>query len=304
MDLVGDADDGALNMKLSRLSIALALGAALAGCGGGNSAGDPSVATISASPTRYGATMTIAIVGRNLGSTELAVDGRCDNLTKAAGATDDAVQYTCTVRTVGDLVPRVRVAGGSRELGSVRATIPTPRVSVTLTDGSRSGTFVVELDPVAAPLAVDNFLAYVGTTSAASFYRSTAVTYVDPTVGILMGGYTVGAAGVLVAKAATRPAIALEASASRLHLRGTVGMYRRGDENSATTEWFVNTQNNAFLDVGSAQNPAGFTIFGTVVDGLDIVDIAAGVAVKTDLGTGFTNVPDTPMTISAISQTR
>lgn len=293
-----------MSMNPSRLTLTLALGVLLAACGGGNSANDPSVATMSASPSRYGATMTIAIVGRNLGATELVVDGRCDNLTQAAGATEDAVQYTCTVRTVGDLIPRLRVAGGSRELGSVRATIPAPRVSVTLTDGARSGTFVVELDPVAAPLAVDNFLAYVGTTSAASFYRTTAVTYVDPAVGILMGGYTIGAGGALAAKLATRPAIALEASASRLNLRGSVGMYRRGDANSATTEWFINTQNNAFLDVGSAQNPAGFTIFGTVVDGLDVVDVAAGVAVKTDLGTGFTNVPDTPMTISAISQTR
>lgn len=291
-------------MNVFRYTTLLALGAALAACGGGNSGSDPSVATMTAAPSRYGATMTIAIVGRNLGATELAVDGRCDNLTKLSGATEDAVQYTCVPRTVGDLVPRLRLSTGGREIGSVRATIPAPRVSVTLSDGSRSGTFVVELDPQAAPQAVDNFLAYVGTGAATSFYRNTAVSYVDPAVGVLMGGYTIGAGGVLVAKAPTRAAVPLEASATRLNLRGTVGLYRRGDENSATSEWYVNTRDNPFLDVGSAQNPAGFTVFGTVVEGLDVLDVAAAVPIKTDAGTGFANVPQAAITLTAISQTR
>lgn len=275
----------------------------LAACGGGSGGDAPSVQTMSVqTPVRYGQSTTIAIVGRNLGATTLAVDGRCDDLTRLATSTEDNVQYSCVVRTIGEMVPRLRDASGGRELGSVRVTIPLPRVSVTIGDGTRSGTFVIELDPQATPITVDNFLAYV--TATGNFYRNTVIAYASAERGILLGGYTANAAGALQAKATTRAPITLEASAQRKHERGTVGMFRRGDANSATSEWFVNTQNNTLFDVGSAENPLGFAVFGRIVEGLDIVDIAAGVPVRGDAGTGFDRVPSPNVGISSISQTR
>lgn len=292
-------------MIIPRFLSALAVTVLLPACGGGGNAGDtPSVTTLTASPPRYGQTMTIAVIGRNLSGIDVSVDGRCDNLVKAAGGADDAVQYTCTPRAIGEIVPRVRNAQGGRELGSVKVDIPLPRVSVAIGDGTRSGTFVIELDPVAAPATVDNFLTHVGASTVTSFYRNTVVTHADPAMGILLGGHVIGSDGALVGKPGTGGPITLEARADRKQLRGTVGMFRRGGANSATTEWFVNTQDNPTLDVGSAENPLGFAVFGRVIEGLAVPEVLAAAPTRLDEATGFPRVPSPAVGISAISQTR
>lgn len=287
-------------------SLLLALAASLGACGGGGSdgAGSAAVSTMTASPTRYSQTMIIAIVGRNLlQGIEVFVDGPCSNLVRAAGGTDDAVQYTCLVDGVGEIVPRVRNAVGQRELASVRAQIPLPQVSVTLSDGTQSGTFIIELDPVAAPLTVQNFIAYASGGNNA-YFRNTAMTFADPARGILLGGYNAGANGVLIAKAPTRSPIPIESDNGLKNVRGAVAMYRRGDASSAANEWLINTQDNPSLDRGSAENPAGFAVFGKVVDRLDVVEVAAAVATAPELVSGSPRAPIAPVRITAISQTR
>ena len=54
---------------------------------------------------------------------------------------------------------------------------------------------------------------------------------------------------------------------------GTVSMARTGDPNSATAQFFINVANNKRLDFRSA-DPAGYgyTVFGKVVDGMDVVN--------------------------------
>lgn len=283
----------------------------LASCGGGGGSsadggGSPTVQTMSASPFRYGQTMTIAIVGRNLDQgIDLVVDGACNNVTRVAGGTGDAVQFTCLVKGVGEIVPRVKSFGGQREIASVKVNVPLPRVSVTLTDGSRSGTFVIELDPTTALNTVDNFLAYA-TTPTTPFYRDTLVSYADPAMGIRLGGHTANAVGngaSLVTKSPTRDPIPVEAGNGLKNLRGTVAMAARSATDPAIL-WWVSTQDNPSLDLGSAENPLGYTVFGKVVEGLAVAETTAGVPTIIELVSGSLRAPVTAVKISAISQIR
>lgn len=292
---------------------ALTLAATLAGCGGaGGGSGDdgssPSVANLTANPTRYGQTMVVTISGRNLlQGVDVGIEGgRCDNLTQSAGASNDTVQFNCVVRSLGEMTARVRTTTGGRELGSVRFSIPVPQVRVTLTEGTgstaRAGSFVIELDPAAAPATVDNFLAYA--TAGGPFYVNTLVSFAEPTQGIVLGGFQQNAQGVLSTKTPTREPIALEASAERRNLRGTVAMFRRSNDAQATTEWVVNTQDNPFLDVGSVAYPGGLAVFGRITEGIEIAEEAAKVPVRFDLVNELSRVPVTAIRISAITQIR
>ena len=298
---------GWLSAGLVWLSLALAFG--LASCGGGGSdAAESSVSSIVASPTRYSQTMVVSVSGRNLGSVvEMTVDGPCVNITRIASNSEDAAQWTCVVNGLGDLVPRIRQTVTRRELGSVRVNIPTPRVSMTLSDGTRSGPVVLELDPLAAPSTVDNFLAYV----ASGFYRSTLIHRTFSTVGILGGAFTAdaGNAGALLAKPATRPAFTPNNNAGQLNLRGTIAMVRDANAAPATTQFFINTADNEKFDIGGVDTPQGpvlfpNVVFGRVVEGLAVVNEAAIVPTGTEQTLRLDNVPVTPITITAISQTR
>ena len=301
-----------MNTKIRLLNAALALGLGLimAACGGGGSGGEgsgaASVSTMSASPTRYGQTMTINVTGRNLDQgIDMVVEGNCQNLTRVAGGTADGVQFTCIVRGIGEIVPRVRAFDGQRELASLKVSIPLPRVSLTLSDGSRSGAVLLELDPVAAPNTVDNFLAYATTPATAPFYRGTAVSYADPAMGIRLGGFTLhsSGSGALTAKTPTRDPIPVEAGNGLKNLRGTVALVARQVGDPAV-QWWISTKDNPTLDLGSAENPAGYTVFGKVVEGLEIVEVATAVPTLVELVSGSTRAPVTGVTISAISQTR
>lgn len=278
----------------------------LASCGGGSGSdggGSPAVSTMSASPVRYSQGMTIDIVGRNLDQgIDLVVDGPCTNVVRVAGGTGDRVQFTCVVKGVGEIVPRVKSFDGQREIASVKVSVPLPRVSVTLTDGTQTGSFVIELDPAAAPSTVDNFLAYA-TSGTTPFYRNAAVSYADPAMGIRLGGYTVSGNGVLTLKAPTRDPIPVEAGNGLKNERGTVAMAQR-DTADRATEWWVSTQDNPSLDRGSAENPLGYTVFGKVVEGLAVVETAAAVPTIIELVSGSLRAPVRGVTISAISQIR
>lgn len=293
--------------SLSRLAavlvvLPLALLAGCGGSGGGADGGGAFVSNITVSSVRFGATMGITVTGRNLGAAiELTVDGDCTDVTRVVGTSDDAVQWTCVVRGLGELVPRVRNSETRRELGSVKVNVPAPRVSITATDGTRSGTFVMELDPVAAPKTVENFLAYVNTTPT-SFYRNTLFHRVVPAVGVFGGGFTNGLSNSLLPKSATRPAIPLEAGLK--NLRGTVAMFRGAAATSATSQFFINTSDNPQFDTGANGDPAGYAVFGRVIEGINVVDEINTVPTGYDVGQAVSGVPSIPVSITAISQIR
>lgn len=142
------------------------------------------------------------------------------------------------------------------------------------------GTIVIELDQAKAPVTVSNFLGYVKS----GFYDGTVFHRVIPNFMIQGGGFTAN-----MQQKPTREAIVNESANGLLNKRGTIAMARTPDPNSATAQFFVNLQDNSFLDKAKAQDGYGYCVFGKVVKGMSVVDAIAGV--KTGTVGGFQDVP-------------
>jgi peptidyl-prolyl cis-trans isomerase A (cyclophilin A) len=132
------------------------------------------------------------------------------------------------------------------------------------------GDFTVELFDKDAPISVENFLRYVddGHFDGTIFHR------IVPGFVIQGGGLTPD-----FASKKTRAPIANEATNGLKNERGTLSMARTNDINSATSQFFVNLSDNAFLDHTKAQH--GYAVFGRVTEGLEIVDKIAKVRTGT-----------------------
>ncbi len=157
-----------------------------------------------------------------------------------------------------------------------------------------AGKIRVELYPEAAPKTVANFLDYVK----AGHYDGTQFHRVIDGFMIQGGGYTAD-----YKQKPTRPPIAIESEQSSkagvLNVPGTIAMARTGEPNSATSQFFINVADNQRLNFRSA-DPQGFgyTAFGKVVSGMDVVNKIA----KTPTGQGGpfpTDVPRTPVIINS-----
>jgi peptidyl-prolyl cis-trans isomerase A (cyclophilin A) len=299
-------------MSIRGICFALCLSGALglAGCGGGagsgGGSGGPSVSNLQAETVQYGRAMIVSVSGAGL-SEGVRLDGgaACPQETAVAGGTDNVQRFTCRVAVTGELVVRIRTSTGGRELASLRVSVPNPQVSIRLTqaaqDGppsiaARSGTFVVELDPVAAPRTVNNFLDYVN----GGFYANTIFQRVERDILAEAGGYT----NTRAVKPPTAPAIPSEANNGLKNVRYSLAMARGADPNSATSVFFVNLADNPGLDFGSAANPAGFTVFGRVVSGQEVIDVLNTVEVRPNLGLELPFLPVTNVVIAAATQTR
>jgi peptidyl-prolyl cis-trans isomerase A (cyclophilin A) len=70
----------------------------------------------------------------------------------------------------------------------------------------------------------------------------------------------------------TRAPIPLESRNGLVNTRGTVAMARTGDPNSATSQFFINVQDNGFLNAAESRDGNGYAVFGKVVSGMDVVD--------------------------------
>lgn len=149
------------------------------------------------------------------------------------------------------------------------------------------GTILLELEPERAPRTVANFLAYVK----AGHFKGTIFHRVIPGFMIQGGGHTED-----LTEKPTLPPVMNEAKASGLkNLLGTVAMARTEDPDSASAQFFINTADNASLDP-SATSP-GYTVFGRVVGGMDVVQKIE--QVRTVWRKGMQNVPDYPVRIKA-----
>jgi peptidyl-prolyl cis-trans isomerase B (cyclophilin B) len=131
------------------------------------------------------------------------------------------------------------------------------------------GTFVIQLDPAKAPKSVENFLSYVD----GQHYDGTIFHRVIPTFMIQGGGYD-----QQLEKKPVRAPIQNEADNGLKNKRGTVAMARTGDPHSATAQFFVNVVDNAFLDHTAKDGTGwGYSVFGKVIEGMDVVDKIKGV---------------------------
>ncbi len=149
------------------------------------------------------------------------------------------------------------------------------------------GDIVIELDAEDAPVTVANFLKYVED----GFYDGTVFHRVIPGFMIQAGGFTAD-----MRQKKTRETITSEAGNGLKNNRGTIAMARKNDPDSAASQFFVNVVNNSYLDYVEGRNP-GYTVFGRVVEGMDVVDAIA--AVKTTTRGGLQNVPVEPVVINS-----
>ena len=131
------------------------------------------------------------------------------------------------------------------------------------------GTIVLELYPDKAPKTVENFLQYVND----GHYKGTIFHRVIPGFMVQGGGFNPD-----YVQKKTRPPVQNEANNGLKNDVGTVAMARTSDPHSATGQFFINHKNNEFLNftAPSAQG-WGYTVFGKVVKGMDVVNKIAAV---------------------------
>ena len=138
-------------------------------------------------------------------------------------------------------------------------TVKNPTVVITTSQGE----IVIELDPEKAPITVENFLQYVDD----KHYDGTIFHRVIKNFMIQGGGFDAD-----MIQKPTRDSIKNEANNGLVNETGTIAMARTNIVDSATSQFFINTKNNASLNFRSP-NPQGYgyCVFGKVIDGMDVV---------------------------------
>lgn len=173
-----------------------------------------------------------------------------------------------------------------------------PEVTIQIS-GAVSGTIVLELYPDKAPVTVANFIGYVKS----GFYDGLIFHRVIPDFMIQGGGYDPS-----LVKQATGVPILNESINGLSNVRGTIAMARTYQPHSATTEFYINHQDNNYLDFGAiayngsiAYYNAGYCVFGKVINGMEVVDAIASVPTTT-VGS-MANVPQNNVIIQSAAMT-
>lgn len=158
-----------------------------------------------------------------------------------------------------------------------------PIVVFTTTEGD----IKIQLDAEKAPESTKNFLHYATT----GFYDGTIFHRVINNFMIQGGGFTAD-----MEQKPTEKPIKNEAANGLKNVRGSVAMARTSDINSATAQFFINVNDNDFLNHKSS-NPQefGYAVVGKVVGGMDVVDKIKGV--KTGTKSAHRDVPVEPVKI-------
>jgi len=153
------------------------------------------------------------------------------------------------------------------------------------------GSIQLELFPDKAPISVQNFINYANS----GFYDGTVFHRVISHFMIQGGGFTPD-----MQKKTSGEAIQSEAMNGLSNMRGTIAMARTNDPHSATAQFFINVQNNTNLDyTGEGNSRAwGYTVFGRVTSGMEVVDEIR--FVETTTQPPFSDVPIEPVVIERI----
>jgi peptidyl-prolyl cis-trans isomerase B (cyclophilin B) len=122
------------------------------------------------------------------------------------------------------------------------------------------GVIEVELNKTAAPITVNNIIRYLND----SFYDGTVFHRVIDGFMVQGGGFTPDGK-----QKKTYPAIKLEANNGLKNQKGTIAMARTNQHDSATSQFFINTVDNAYLNY---PNNGGYAVFGKVISGMDVVE--------------------------------
>lgn len=168
---------------------------------------------------------------------------------------------------------------------SAHAGKPSPIVRMT----TSLGVIDLELNASKAPVTVANFLKYVE----AGFYSGTIFHRVIPDFMIQGGGLEPG-----MERKPTREPIKNEAGNGLKNVAGTIAMARTSSPHSATSQFFINTVNNAFLDKEQAADGWGYAVFGKVIEGMDVIKKIE--SVPTGRVAGHSDVPKKDVVIKKI----
>jgi len=150
------------------------------------------------------------------------------------------------------------------------------------------GNITIELFKEKAPISVRNFLSYVneGYYDGLIFHR-------------VINGFMIQGGGMdeNMQPKKTKFAIKNEAANGLKNLKGTLAMARTSVVDSATSQFFINVADNAFLDYkGKRPEEFGYAVFGQVVEGMDVVEAIK--VVKTGNKAGHADVPVEPVFIT------
>lgn len=145
------------------------------------------------------------------------------------------------------------------------------------------GTIDIELDDVNAPISVENFLNYVRS----GHYVGTIFHRTVPNFVIQAGGHTVD-----MTEKPTNAPIKNECLNGLSNLKGTLGMARNEDFDSATAQFYINTKDNVRLD-------KRYAVFGRVISGYEVVQAIEHVPTTT-IGE-YENVPVEPIVILSVN---
>ncbi len=183
------------------------------------------------------------------------------------------------------------IAGLYSSLALAADTVPAhPYVQIETTEGN----IVLELDGRQAPITVGHFLTLVDS----GFYDGLVFHRVIPGFMAQGGGYTPG-----LKLKETNDSIPNESGNGMSNVRGTIAMARTSDPHSANSQFFINVGDNVRLDPN--KNPAGgswgYTVFGFVIEGMDVVDKIVSVQTGPQ-GEFKTDAPVVPIIINKMSR--
>lgn len=153
------------------------------------------------------------------------------------------------------------------------------------------GAITIELDSKVAPQTVENFLEYINK----GFYENTIFHRVINGFMIQGGGFEPN----MVPKDSKNPPIKNEANVGLSNKTGTIAMARTNDPHSASSQFFINVNDNLFLDYKSQTIEGwGYCAFGKVKDGMDVVMAIA--KVPTTSRAGHQDVPVNDVVIEKV----
>ena len=175
---------------------------------------------------------------------------------------------------------------GKKEKSSSKEVKKVNPNAVTVTMVTNKGTIKIELDKEKAPISVENFLGYVKS----GHYNNTIFHRVIDKFMIQGGGFD-----DKMTQKPTKAPIKTEASNGLKNVRGTLAMARTADVNSATAQFFINLVDNPYLDF---PNNGGYTVFGKVTEGMNVVDDIA--TTKTGSFGMHSDVPVKPIVIESV----
>ena len=169
------------------------------------------------------------------------------------------------------------------------AAATTPTATPTVVMETSYGSVIIALDSAKAPKTVANFLSYVqdGSYDGSLFHR------VIPGFVVQGGGYDAN-----FQQLTTRAPVVNESRDGLSNRRGTIAMARTQDPDSATRQFYFNLQDNLSLDAGMG---AGYTVFGTVVKGMEVLDQIAQQPTGDEPRLGASDVPVEPVFIKRVT---